>query len=503
MSSTQRDNEHDPSFRRTLRVVASVAAQRAFPGRVMYGGHPIDGAYLFAFREGDAPTEAEGKLLEAAMLELIEADAELTLRALPYADAIAYFVAHDMDASASLLRSRVRGTVQCVDVRGMLRLSLFPLLASAGLLAAARPWVHVAREGLLVVYHPAPFVPSPTLLASFTDHRAWGRVHGAQTLGALNALKGVGREVVDFNLHAEFRQEAKLAAIAEAIRARNEAAESASHAVGVICIAGPTSSGKTTFATKLAMYLSNFGYHAVALSVDHYYLPLDRQPQYQLRSDRSDVDYDSIDAMDVVLVNEHVNALLAGEEVMTPVYNMKTGYRDEPGKAFKLPPTGKAILVLEGIHSLNPAYTSMVSAERLFRIYISPLSALQLDEANTMRTTDHRLLRRMCRDFLFRGYPASRTLAVWDKVRVGEHRWIFPHQDGVDFVMNSAMEYELRVLKVYAEPLLSAVEPHEPTFGKARELLELLALVNAASSSTVPSTSLLREFIGDGAFDCH
>ena len=345
MSSTQRDNEHDPSFRRTLRVVASVAAQRAFPGRVMYGGHPIDGAYLFAFREGDAPTEAEGKLLEAAMLELIEADAELTLRALPYADAIAYFVAHDMDASASLLRSRVRGTVQCVDVRGMLRLSLFPLLASAGLLAAARPWVHVAREGLLVVYHPAPFVPSPTLLASFTDHRAWGRVHGAQTLGALNALKGVGREVVDFNLHAEFRQEAKLAAIAEAIRARNEAAESASHAVGVICIAGPTSSGKTTFATKLAMYLSNFGYHAVALSVDHYYLPLDRQPQYQLRSDRSDVDYDSIDAMDVVLVNEHVNALLAGEEVMTPVYNMKTGYRDEPGKAFKLPPTGKAILV--------------------------------------------------------------------------------------------------------------------------------------------------------------
>lgn len=193
------------------------------------------------------------------------------------------------------------------------------------------------------------------------------------------------------------------------------------------------------------MYLSNFGYHAVALSADHYYKPLDQQPAYKLRGERADVDYDSLSAMDVRLVNEHVNALLNGEEIAPPVYNMKTGYRDPPAKTFRLPSAGNSILVLEGIHSLNPAYTSMVPAQRLFRIYISPLSALQLDEANTLRTTDHRLLRRMCRDYLFRGYSASQTLAVWDRVRQGEHRWVFPHQDCCDFVMNSAMEYELRV----------------------------------------------------------
>jgi uridine kinase len=402
---TQPTEEEGPDvvYRRTLRLVASVAAQQIFPERVMYGGHPIDGSYLFAFRTGDTPTAAEATKLEAALLALIERDLPIVPKQLPFVDALAYFERLDMDATTSLLRTRVSPEVKCVEIDGAIRLHLFQLLPSTGGLRAPKPSVMAVKEGLLVVFKPAAdgnFTPSPTLLQSFSDHRQWGRTHGAHSLGKLNALKGVGREVVDFNLHAEFRQEAKLAAIAEAIRTRNEAAASPEHMVGVICMAGPTSSGKTTFATKLAMYLSNYGYHAVALSVDHYYLPLDRQPQFLVRNERHDVDYDAIEAMDVALVNEHVNALLGGQEVMTPVYNMKTGYRDEPGKAFRLPPTGKSILVLEGIHSLNPAYTSMVPPDRLFKVYISPLSALQIDEANTLRTTDHRLLRRMCRDYL-------------------------------------------------------------------------------------------------------
>lgn len=338
----------DVAFRRTLRLVTSVAAQQCFPARVMYGGHPIDGAYLFAFRDGGAPTAAEGEQLQAALHALIDEDAALTLKSLPYAAALAYFAEHDLDASASLLRTRVRPAVDVVELRGALRLALFALLPRAGALGAARPWVRAVPEGILVVYRPGQadgYSASGTLLSSFADHRAWGRAHGASTLGQLNALKGTGREMVDFKLHAEFRQESKLAAIAEAIRARNEGADSAEGRVGVILIAGPTSSGKTTFATKLAMYLSNFGYHAVALSVDHYYLPLDEQPDYQARKERADVDYDSLAAMDVPLVNAHVNALLRGETVMAPVYNMKTGYRDPPGKAFALPATGKAILV--------------------------------------------------------------------------------------------------------------------------------------------------------------
>lgn len=262
MSPTKRPREQpsegmdDAIFRRTLRLVASVAAQQAFPARVMYGGHPIEGAYLFAFRDGDAPTEAEGELLQVALLKLVDQDTALTLKSVSYATAMAYFEEHDLDASASLLRTRVRAMVDVIEVSGVLRLALFTISPTAGLLAAMRPWVRTVREGLLVGYRPGagePFKPSPTLLASFADHRAWGQVHAARTLGKLNALKAAGREVADFNLHAEFRQEAKLAAIAEAIRARNEQAGCAEDAVGVICIAGPTSSGKSTFAAKLAV----------------------------------------------------------------------------------------------------------------------------------------------------------------------------------------------------------------------------------------------------------
>jgi len=272
--------------------------------------------------------------------------------------------------------------------------------------------------------------------------------------------------------------------------------------VKVICIAGPTSSGKTTFANKLCMYLQNKGFLAKPLTVDHYYLPLNRQPRYQARQQRSDVDYDHIESMDVDLFREHLNALVNGESIMTPVYNMKTGYRDEPGRRFEALPTN-GILVIEGIHALNPVYTNAIDANKVFKIFISPLTALQLDDSNMVKTTYHRLLRRMCRDYLFRGHSASRTLAMWDNVRKGEGVWIFPHQNDADFVMNSAADYEIPVLKTFIEPLLRAVTPQDPNYAKAAELLKLLDCFGTWPPSLTPPAALLREFIGDGAFDCH
>merc|ERR1712032_481210 len=169
--------------------------------------------------------------------------------------------------------------------------------------------------------------------------------------------------------------------------------------------------------------------------------------------------------MDVELVGKHLNALVAGESIMTPIYNMKTGYRDEPGHSFHaLPPNG--ILVIEGIHALNPLYTQAVDADKVFKIFISPLTALQLDDCNAVKTTDHRLLRRMCRDYLFRGHSAAVTLKMWDNVRKGEGVWIFPHQNSADFVMNSAAEYEIPVLKTLLEPLLRAVPADSDHFVK-------------------------------------
>jgi uridine kinase len=250
------------------------------------------------------------------------------------------------------------------------------------------------------------------------------------------------------------------------------------------------------------MYLQNVGFVAKPLTVDHYYLPLDRQPKYQARKQRSDVDYDHIESMDVELVGQHLNELAAGKSVMTPVYNMKTGYRDGEGHKFDaLPANG--ILVIEGIHALNPLYTQSVDADKVFKIFISPLTSLQVDDHTTVKTTNHRLLRRMCRDYLFRGNSASLTLKMWNNVRKGEGVWIFPHQNAADFVMNSAAEYEIPVLKTFIEPLLRAVTPDDPNYAKAKELLALLDHFASYPPELTPACALLREFIGGGAFDCH
>jgi uridine kinase len=331
-----------------------------------------------------------------------------------------------------------------------------------------------------------------------SDAGEFAKSFGVTSVGQLNALRQVGRDRKDFALSCEFRQDAKLAEIAMTVSSRAREGMP----VKVICIAGPTSSGKTTFANKLCMHLRSKGLEAIPLTVDHYYLPLDRQPKYQARQLRSDVDYDSIESMDVDLVGEQLNALVRGEDVMTPIYDMKTGYRKEPGHHFAgLKPNG--ILVIEGIHALNPLYTQSVEASKVFKIYISPLSSLQLDDGNKVKTTDHRLLRRMCRDYLFRGHSASKTLGMWDNVRKGEGVWIFPHQNNADFIMNSAAEYEIGVLKTFVEPLLRAVRPDDPEFAKAVEVLRFLDYFATWPPEITPPAALLREFIGDGAFDCH
>jgi len=214
------------------------------------------------------------------------------------------------------------------------------------------------------------------------------------------------------------------------------------------------------------------------------------------------VDYDNLESMDVSLVGEHVTQLIDGKTIMAPIYNFTNGYREEVGNEFVLPENG--ILVLEGIHALNPEYTAGVDQKAVFRVYISPLTGLLVDDFNAVKTTNHRCLRRLCRDSKFRGYTAKRVLQMWPKVRNGEHLYIFPHQNNADYVMNSAAEYELPVLKTYVYPLLKAVQPSpDPLYTQTDELLTLLDYFAPWPNSSVPAAALIREFIGDGSFDCH
>jgi len=482
--------------RRTLRFLVSVLAELEFPAVRLVGGDALGQGYYYEL-EGKELAAADVEQLDSKLQDLIKSGGTITSVKKPWQEALTYCEEHNLHAAKQLLESRVSAQVDMHECRGALRVALYPLHASTAALKDACKLLH-CETGMIASFAGAEYVPQPALRSSLLDAAEFGKSFGVTSVGQLNALRQVGRDRKDFALSCEFRQEAKLAEIAMLVSKRAKEGTP----VKVICIAGPTSSGKTTFANKLCMHLRGKSLEAIPLTVDHYYLPLDRQPKYQARQQRSDVDYDSIESMDVDLVGEHLNALVRGEDVMTPIYNMKTGYRDEPGQFFAgLKPNG--ILVIEGIHALNPLYTQAVEASKVFKIYISPLSALQLDDGNKVKTTDHRLLRRMCRDYLFRGHSASKTLGMWDNVRKGEGVWIFPHQNNADLVMNSAAEYEIGVLKTFVEPLLRAVRPDDAQFAKASELLALLDHFATWPPEITPPAALLREFIGDGAFDCH
>jgi uridine kinase len=480
-----------PEHRRTLRFLVSLAAQAVFPDRTLSGGHAVGDGYCFSL----GITQEQLVELESAVRALIARNLAISAQDYPFEKVLSYLESNRQPHAALLLRSRVTKVVRVHECEGQIRLYATDLYPATGLVTNAFAF-HFLGSGDFVLSHTASFKPQPAIMQSIREHLKWDQTSsGVTSFGQLNNLQYLPQNTRrNLILECEFRQEQKLCEIAARIADRQGK-------VRVLCIAGPTSSGKTTFANKLAIYLKNSGYEARPLSVDHYYLELPDQPKFKERSNRADVNYDHIEAMDVPLANAHIVALTKGETVMTPQYSFKSGLREGAGHSFTLPE--RHILIIEGIHALNPAYTQGVPPEALFKIYISPLSALQVDDFNAVKTTNHRLLRRMCRDFLFRGYSVSQTLAAWAKVRAGEHSFIFPHQNNCDYVMNSAMEYELCVLKTYVEPGLSKVLPSDPNFELVQELLLTFKYLDCWDDRNVPSTSLLREFIGNGAFDEH
>lgn len=485
--------------RRTLRFAVSVAAELQFPDKTLRGGHSVGEGHYFRAVDAELSSDEVRKIADK-LEELVKSQKVIAKVSKPWKEALDYFTKHNLICAKALISTRVTEQVQCYECAGVLRLNLHPLAENLGTLKAEEKNFKLlpSAPGFIASCAKEEYAPQPVLLEAHKDHIRFGASHQVESVGALNMLQQVGRGRQDYVLKCEFRQEQELANIVSMVQQREKEGKS----VKIICIAGPTSSGKTTFSNKLCFYLQNVGYAARPLTVDHYYLPLDRQPKYKVRQQRADVDYDHIESMDVELVGEHLNKLAVGESVMTPVYNMKTGYRDEPGLLYEaMPSTG--ILVIEGIHALNPLYTQAVAADKVFKVFISPLTALQLDDTTSVKTTDFRLLRRMSRDYLFRGHSASRTLSMWDNVRRGEGVWIFPHQNDACFVMNSAAEYEAPVLKTFLEPLLRAVTPEDPNYKKASELLQLLDHFATWPASLVPGPALLREFIGDGSFDCH
>jgi uridine kinase len=282
-------------------------------------------------------------------------------------------------------------------------------------------------------------------------------------------------------------QNKKIAAIADSIAER-------AGSVKVILLAGPSSSGKTTTAKKLSIQLRVMGFEPLAISLDDYFMDRERTP----KDEKGEYDFECLEALDVEYLNEQLVALFGGQEIELPAFDFKSGTRRASGKRIAL--GGRRILVLEGIHGLNDELTPRVPKDQKFKVYVSALTQLNLDDHNRVSTTDNRLLRRMVRDYNFRGHSAEATLKMWPSVQRGERKHIFPYQNSADAAFNSAHDYEIGVLKIYAEPLLRTVKPTCREYSEARRLQSFLDAFTPIPAQSVPGDSILREFIGDSEF---
>ena len=335
---------------------------------------------------------------------------------------------------------------------------------------------------------PGQLCPMPRqqkMFDVFKEHHEWQNIIGLRTVGDLNDAvdKGFATDIINVN---EALQEKKIARIADQIAAR--------HDVKLVLLAGPSSSGKTTTCKRLSIQLLTCGLKPLQISLDDYFIDRDKTPL----DANGEYDYESIHALNIALINEQFNALFKGEEIELPRYNFQTGKSEKSGKRLKLGPND--IVVVEGIHALNPELTAQIPEQQKFRVYVSALTTILLDEHNYIPTTDNRLLRRIIRDYKYRGVSAQESIHRWPSVRAGEERWIFPYQENADAMFNSAMLYELAVIKQQAEPLLEQVPENCEEYAEAHRLLKFLRYFHAISYRQLAPTSLLREFLGGSSF---
>lgn len=347
-------------------------------------------------------------------------------------------------------------------------------------------------DGFVLLY-PDPktgivseYRPSDKLFATQRESSKWGEKMGVKNIGELNEAIATGR-IQDIILMQEAQMEARIGELADIIATAGSKK--------FIMIAGPSSSGKTTFSHRLSIHLSALGMKPHPIPLDDYYLDREKTP----RDENGNYDFECLEALDVELFNKDMSALLAGERVELPVFNFKTGRREYRGKYMQLGP--EDILVIEGIHGLNDKLSYSLPGESKFKIYISALTQLAIDEHNALPTTDGRLIRRIVRDARTRNTSAQETIAMWDSVRRGEEKYIFPFQESADYIFNSALLYELAVLKIYAEPLLFNIPKDAPEYVEAKRLLKFLDYFLAIPSENIHHNSLVREFIGGSCFN--
>jgi uridine kinase len=451
----------------------------------------VSSGYYYTI-DGDVEiTEAFLAQVKAYMLELVEKRLPILKRSVGTSDAIELFHRHGMYDKEKLFRFRRVSRVNIYSLEDFEDYFYGYMVNHTGYLKYFELYPY--DKGLVMQLpdrenpqQVPPFKPWPKIFHVQQESAHWGEMIGADTVGDLNeqiTLKGANELI----LIAEALQEAKISQIAERI--------SQDRSKKFVMIAGPSSSGKTTFSHRLSIQLSAHGLRPHPIAVDNYFVnredtPLDEDGNYN---------FECLEAIDVERFNQDMINLLKGERVELPTFNFKTGQREYRGDFLQLGP--EDVLVIEGIHCLNDRLSYSLPMESKFKIYISALTQLNIDEHNRIPTTDGRLIRRIVRDARTRGSSAKATIAMWNSVRRGEEENIFPYQESADVMFNSALIYELAVLKLYAEPLLFSIQPGEPEYDEAKRLLKFLDYFVGVPSEAIPHNSILREFVGGGCFD--
>ena len=452
--------------------------------------YSIGNSIFCDFLEDRVIDEAFARSIQKRMEELAKANLPITKRSLDTDQAAKYFDRIGFKGKKELFQFRRESKMNIYSLDGYDNYFYGYMAPSTGYISA---FLVSAYQHGVVLQIPkrkqteeiVPFTPQPKLFHVMQRSREWTKTMGVDTVGALNDEITHGN-INHLILLQEGLQEKLLADIADEIVSKNKR---------IILIAGPSSSGKTTFSHRLSIQLQIAGLTPHPVSMDDYFLDRELSP----RDENGNYNFETIASLDVDLLTKHINQLLDGEEIDVPSYNFITGKREYHGHKLKI--GEKDVLVMEGIHGLNGTLTNEIPEDAKYRIYVSALNQINLDEHNRIPSSDGRLLRRIVRDAMTRGNDARETISRWDSVRKGEEDNIFPYQEEADVMFNSAQSYEIAVLKQYAEPLLFAVPRDCPEYQEAKRLLKFLEYFLNIPSEAIPKTSLLREFIGGSCFD--
>ena len=477
-------------YTRSLFFVLCKAVHDLYPHSEVIIDIPVSNGYYVDLELGHAVTLEDVDAVRRRMQEIIDAHIPITRHEVPTEEAVRMFREKGDEAKVKLLSSYGQLYTTYYQIDDYVDYYYGSLLTNTKKLYLFG--VEKYFDGMLL---RIPDKKNPSVLPEMThqdkmfeifkEHHRWQRIMGVRTVGDFNKFVEHGHATDLINI-SEALQEKKIATIADEIANRKN--------VKLVLLAGPSSSGKTTTCKRLSIQLMTNGLKPLQISLDDYFVDREHTP----KDENGEYDYESIYALNLKLINEQFNALFRGEEVELPKYNFQTGVSEKSGKKLKMNPDN--VLVVEGIHALNPELTSQIPDNQIFRVYVSALTTILLDDHNYIPTTDNRLLRRIIRDYKYRGVNAQETIHRWPSVRKGENKWIFPFQENADAVFNSAMLFELAVIKQQAEPLLEQVPESCEEYSEAYRLLKFLKYIKPIPYRDVPPTSLLREFLGGSSF---